>query len=201
MDAITYVKLQQILKKHKGNVISLFEALNDGYDGDFNPGSNINLAGIYRFNSINIPTGVTIGSSLSYLILISRNPVIVNGAITVSGMGGYGGVPVTVSKIGNAGGNGYGAGGQGGGGGWGGVNNNGGAGGGVSPTYAGVPGGTVDTKIGANGGTVKLCSDLLDFNSLIQFKGAVAEVVVVMVNIVVLAVLVVVVCLLFMLLK
>lgn len=105
-----------------GGAIASLSLLNDGADGSFSPTANTQLAsGIYRYTTINIPSGVTVSCADSYgfLVLLATGAVTIDGLLTVSGKGGLGGAAVTASTSsgGNAGSDGFGNCGSGGAGG------------------------------------------------------------------------------------
>lgn len=129
------------------------DIMNDGRDGGFNPTSNYVLgSGIYRFSSLNIPAGVTVTPSGNYVVILVDGPAVIDGLLSASGKGGWGGAEAQYERYrtGKGGGAGGGFGAGGGGAGWSGPNNTttsafggggGGAGGngqdGVTETYDG----------------------------------------------------------------
>lgn len=73
----------------KADLVAILDLLNDGSSGSLTPASNTTLApGIYRYNNVNIPAGVTVSlSSGNALVIISKNTVNIDGLLSVSGMG------------------------------------------------------------------------------------------------------------------
>lgn len=95
------------------NWLAEFDILNDGADGAFTPSSSRTLSsGLYRFSSLNIPAGVTVTPSGTYLVILVNGVANIEGTLSASGKGSAGGTYDFIAKSGGV------AGGAGGGGGY-----------------------------------------------------------------------------------
>lgn len=104
--------------------LSFLNRINDGTDGSLLVSSNLTkVSDIYRHRNITVNNGQTLSPSGEWIVLLSKEDVIINGTITASGKGksggsgGKAGNPVTPPSIGGNGVGNVGTGGGGGGGG------------------------------------------------------------------------------------
>lgn len=119
--------------------LSYLDALNDGSDGNSTVSSNTTLtSGIYRYDTLTVNSGITLTASGTYLILLAKTKITINGLISQSGKGVAGGSSGAVGNNGSL------MGGSGGGGGGGSVS---------STAYSGFVGGSCDGIVGGYGGS------------------------------------------------
>lgn len=165
--------------------LDFLEWMNSGQDGNFNPTSNTSLtSNIYFFESVNIPSGVTVTPNGSFLCIVAKNEVRIDGLLSASGKGSSGGASVYAAQKDVAGVNGEPAtgffGGAGGGGG--GNDNNsskalpGKGGNGLAGPLITLPGGSASSNSpGGNGATHNFnygSGDILDLPTILNSKGA-----------------------------
>jgi hypothetical protein len=156
-----------------------FPRFGTGTDGAFNPTSDTTLtSSVYLYSSINIPAGVTVTATDSFLVLLCTGTVTINGTIDLSGAGGTGNPSrTTIATNGQNGQNGFGPAGAGGGGGAGGFgsSNIGGAGG--STDFSGGAGSPVGASSSgqsapSGGSVVGIGRVGMDFRDMLLIKGA-----------------------------
>ena len=87
-------KLQQSYQRliSSSPLVSTLDLLNDSSDGDLIATSDLSLtSGIYRYKDVNISIGTTVSvTGGSSLIIISKNPIVINGTLSALGVGALG---------------------------------------------------------------------------------------------------------------